>query len=522
MQSLSRFEENKINILSGITVALALVLVPEAIAFAFVAHVSPLTGLYAAVILVFITSLWGGRPSMVSGASGATVVVMVVSHGAEYLFAAVILIGLLQLFFAAARLSKFVRLIPHPVMLGFINGLAIVIFMAQLEHFKIKDAQGAMVWMHGTPLYIMIGLVALTMVAIYLTPRITKAIPATLAGALLTTLLVVVFKIPTVTVGDVASLAGGLPSFHLPEVPLNWHTLVVIFPYALVMAANGLVETLLTLNLIDEMTDTRGKPNQESMAQGLANVVSGFFGAMGGCAMLGESIINVGNGAIKRLSGVTTALFLLSFIVLASHWIQQVPIAALVGVMFVVVEKTFEWSSLRFFGRVPRTRARISCRRSCGKALLGRRPRRRDTKPWGPSPRSRASNRLTWRTLIPSRAAASCCRMRRSATCCITPTRSTSLRLIVRFPSTHTPPSMQRGHFRIVQRGHYCFGLTNNLAEIAYWYPVGYTKLHEHFSPLRRIRLLARSSERQTRPCPHSSPHPLCRAWQLRGLRARG
>lgn len=356
MQSLSRFEENKINILSGITVALALV--PEAIAFAFVAHVSPLTGLYAAVILVFITSLWGGRPGMVSGASGATAVVMValvVSHGAEYLFAAVILMGLLQLFFAAARLSKFVRLIPHPVMLGFINGLAIVIFMAQLEHFKVKDAQGAMVWMHGTPLYIMIGLVALTMVAIYLTPRITKAIPATLAGALLTTLLVVVFKIPTVTVGDVASLAGGLPSFHLPEVPLNWHTLVVIFPYALVMAANGLVETLLTLNLIDEMTDTRGKPNQESMAQGLANVVSGFFGAMGGCAMLGESIINVGNGAIKRLSGITTALFLLSFIVLASHWIQQVPIAALVGVMFVVVEKTFEWSSLRFFGRVPRT-----------------------------------------------------------------------------------------------------------------------------------------------------------------------
>ncbi|MCK9189160.1 SulP family inorganic anion transporter [Acidithiobacillus sp.] len=356
MQSLSRFEENKINILSGITVALALV--PEAIAFAFVAHVSPLTGLYAAVILVFITSLWGGRPGMVSGASGATAVVMValvVSHGTEYLFAAVILMGLLQLFFAAARLSKFVRLIPHPVMLGFINGLAIVIFMAQLEHFKVKDAQGAMVWMHGTPLYIMIGLVALTMVAIYLTPRVTKAIPATLAGALLTTLLVVVFKIPTVTVGDVASLAGGLPIFHLPEVPLTWHTLVVIFPYALVMAANGLVETLLTLNLIDEMTDTRGKPNQESMAQGLANVVSGFFGAMGGCAMLGESIINVGNGAIKRLSGITTALFLLSFIVLASHWIQQVPIAALVGVMFVVVEKTFEWSSLRFFGRVPRT-----------------------------------------------------------------------------------------------------------------------------------------------------------------------
>ncbi len=356
MQAISSFQEKKLNILSGITVALALV--PEAIAFAFVAHVSPLTGLYAAVILVFITSAWGGRPGMVSGASGATAVVMlglVVSHGVEYLFAAVVLMGLLQLFFAAARLSKFVRLIPHTVMLGFINGLAVVIFLAQLDHFKIKNASGHLVWMQGTDLYTMIGLVALTMVAIYLMPRLTKAIPATLAGALITTMVVVVFQIPTVTVGDVASLSGGLPSFHVPQVPWNWHTLEVIFPYALIMAANGLVETLLTLNLIDEMTDTRGQPNRESMAQGIANVVSGFFGAMGGCAMLGESIINVNNGAIKRLSGITTAIFLLSFIVLASHYIQQVPIAALVGVMFVIVEKTFEWSSFRFFGKIPHT-----------------------------------------------------------------------------------------------------------------------------------------------------------------------
>ncbi len=355
MRAMSRFEENKINILSGITVALALV--PEAIAFAFVAHVSPLTGLYAAFILVLITSFMGGRPGMVSGASGATAVVMValvVTHGVEYLFAAVVLMGLLQIIFAAAKLSKYARMIPHQVNLGFINGLAIVIFLAQLDHFKTPSSTGAEHWMQGTPLYIMLGLVALTMLVIYLFPRLTKAFPATLAGALVVTFVVILFHIPTTTVGDVAHLAGGLPTFHLPNVPLSWQTLEIIFPYSLIMAANGLVETLLTLNLIDEMTDTRGQPNKESLAQGVSNVVSGFFGAMGGCAMLGESIINVSNGAIKRLSGFTTAIFLISFILFASHWIEQIPIAALVGVMFVIVEKTFEWSSFRLFGKVPR------------------------------------------------------------------------------------------------------------------------------------------------------------------------
>lgn len=358
MRAMSRFEENKTNILSGIVVALALV--PEAIAFAFVAHVPPLTGLYAAFILVLITSIMGGRPGMVSVASGATAVVMValvVTHGFEYLFAAVVLMGLLQIVFALAKLSKYARMIPHQVNLGFINGLAIVIFLAQLDHFKVPSANGAEHWMQGTQLYTMIGLVALTMLVIYLFPRLTKAFPATLAGALVVTFVVVIFHIPTTTVGDVAHLAGGLPTFHVPNVPLDWHTLEIIFPYSLIMAANGLVETLLTLNLIDEMTDTRGKPNKESLAQGVSNVVSGFFGAMGGCAMLGESIINVSNGAIKRLSGITTAIFLISFILFASQWIEQVPIAALVGVMFVVVEKTFEWSSFRFFGKIPHTDA---------------------------------------------------------------------------------------------------------------------------------------------------------------------
>jgi len=354
MAVVSRFTENKLNVLSGITVALALV--PEAIAFAFVAHVSPLLGLYAAFILVAITSLWGGRPGMVSGASGATAIVMaglVVSHGVAYLLAAVIVMGLLQVLFAIGRLSHLARLIPHPVNLGFINGLAVVIFMAQLEHFKIRGAHGALRWMHGAPLYTMIALVGLTMAIIYVMPRLTRAVPATLSGALAVTILVIAFHIPTVTVGQVAPIAGGLPSFHIPAVPWNWHTLEIVFPYSFVMAANGLVETLLTLNLIDEMTDTRGNPHREALAQGVANIVSGFFGAMGGCAMLGESIINVNNGAIKRLSGVTTAVFLLSFVVFASRYIEQVPIAALVGVMFVVVEKTFEWSSLRFFGKMP-------------------------------------------------------------------------------------------------------------------------------------------------------------------------
>ncbi|MBU2740435.1 SulP family inorganic anion transporter [Acidithiobacillus albertensis] len=231
MRAMSRFEENKTNILSGIVVALALV--PEAIAFAFVAHVPPLTGLYAAFILVLITSIMGGRPGMVSGASGATAVVMValvVTHGFEYLFAAVVLMGLLQIVFALAKLSKYARMIPHQVNLGFINGLAIVIFLAQLDHFKVPSATGAEHWMQGTQLYTMIGLVALTMLVIYLFPRLTKAFPATLAGALVVTFVVIIFHIPTTTVGDVAHLAGGLPTFHVPNVPLDWHTLEIIFP----------------------------------------------------------------------------------------------------------------------------------------------------------------------------------------------------------------------------------------------------------------------------------------------------
>ncbi|SDK10047.1 sulfate permease, SulP family [Methylophilus rhizosphaerae] len=351
----SIFNELKTNLLSGLTVALAMV--PEAIAFALIAHVSPLTGLYAAVLVSFITAAFGGRPGMISGAAGALAVVMValvVQHGVQYLFATIVLMGLLQILFATARLGKFIRMVPHPVMLGFVNGLAIVIFLAQFGHFKTTHADGSVTWLSGQPLFMMCGLIALTVTIIYLLPRFTKAIPSTLAAIMVVTLCVVGFGLDTKTVGDLGSIAGGLPTFHVPQVPWNLETLSIIFPYALILAAVGLIETLLTLNLIDEMTDTRGRPNREAMAQGVANVITAFFGGMGGCAMIGQSMININNGALKRLSGMATSIFLLSFILFASKWIEMIPLAALIGVMFVVAAKTFEWGTLKLFGKAPR------------------------------------------------------------------------------------------------------------------------------------------------------------------------
>jgi SulP family sulfate permease len=353
-------QEIRTNVLSGLTVALAMV--PEAIAFALVAHVSPLTGLYAAFIVGLITAAFGGRPGMVSGATGALAVVMVslvVQHGVEYLFATVVLMGVLQLLFAALRLGKLIRLVPHPVMLGFVNGLAIVIFLAQFGHFKATGSDGVPHWMQGTALYTMLGLIALTMAIIYLFPKLTKAVPSTLMGILVVSGLVGVFGIQTKTVGDLGSIAGGLPVFHLPGVPLNWEMLKIIFPYSLILAAIGLIESLLTLNLIDDITDTRGRPNRECLAQGAANVVTGFFGGMGGCAMIGQSMINVNSGATKRLSGIAMSLFLLSFILFGSSLIERIPLAALIGVMFVVAEKTFEWASLEALRKIPRSDAII-------------------------------------------------------------------------------------------------------------------------------------------------------------------
>ncbi len=351
---------SKNDILSGLTVALALV--PEAVAFAFVAGVEPLVGLYAAFLVGLITAVMGGRPGMISGATGALAVVMidlVARHGVEYLFATVVLMGLIQVSAGVLRLGKFIRLIPHPVMLGFVNGLAIVIFLAQLSQFKIPAADGSLQWLQGASLYLMLGLVLLTMAIIYLLPKITRAFPAALAAILAVTLLVHGLKLDTRTVGDLASLAGGLPVFHIPLVAPSLENLLTILPYAIILAAIGLIESLMTLTLIDEITETRGRGNRECIGQGAANIVTGFFGGMGGCAMIGQSIINVNSGGRGRLSGVAAALFLLSFIVFASSLIEMIPLAALTGVMFMVVVGTFAWSSLRILHKIPVTDALV-------------------------------------------------------------------------------------------------------------------------------------------------------------------
>ncbi|HKJ22966.1 MAG TPA: SulP family inorganic anion transporter [Gammaproteobacteria bacterium] len=348
----------KNEILSGLTVALALV--PEAVAFALVAGVAPLVGLYAAFMVGLLTAVFGGRPGMISGATGAMAVVMVAlvaRHGVEYLFAAVVLAGLLQIGAGVLRLGKFIRMVPHPVMLGFVNGLAIVIFLAQLHQFQVTSPDGTTHWLSGEPLLLFSGLILLTMLIIYLMPKLTGAFPAALAAIITVSLLVLGLHLDTRTVGDLASIKGGLPSFHIPAVPFNWETLRIILPYSFILAAVGLIESLLTLSLIDEITSTRGRGNRECMGQGLANTVTGLFGGMGGCAMIGQSMINVNSGGRQRLSGIAAALFLLAFILFASPLIERIPIAALVGVMFIVVLATFEWSSLRLMGKIPATDA---------------------------------------------------------------------------------------------------------------------------------------------------------------------
>jgi len=341
-------------VLSGLTVALALV--PEAVAFAFVAGVEPLVGLYAAFMVGLLASIFGGRPGMISGATGSMAVVMVAlvaNHGVEYLFAAVVLAGLIQILTGIFKLGKFIRIVPHPVMLGFVNGLAIVIFLAQLQHFEV-EVDGVSQWMTGEPMMIFAGLTILTMAIIHFLPKLTTAIPSSLAAIVVVSFMVVGLNIDTNTVGDLASIEGGLPQFHIPEVAFTFETLKIIFPYAFVLAAIGLIESLLTLTLIDEVTNTRGRGNRECVGQGIANTATGFFGGMGGCAMIGQSMININSGGHQRLSGVSAALFLLAFIMFTSSLIEQIPMAALVGVMFIVVIGTFEWSSLRIFGKIPK------------------------------------------------------------------------------------------------------------------------------------------------------------------------
>ena len=351
----------RIEILAGLTVALALV--PEAIAFAFVAGVTPLAGLYAAFIVGLITALIGGRPGMISGATGALAVVMVAlvaDNGVQYLFATVVLMGFLQLAAGVFKLGKFIRMVPQPVMLGFVNGLAIVIAISQLSQFKKINSLGQSVWITGDTLMYSILFVVLTMFIIWLLPKITKVLPSTLVAILFTTILVLGLKIDIPSVGDLASIKGGLPKFSLPAVPLNIETLKIIFPYAFILAAIGLIESLLTLNLVGEITNKRGGASQECLAQGLANTVTGFFGGMGGCAMIGQSIINVRSGGRTRIAGIAAALFLLLFILYTSSLIELIPIAALVGVMFMVVIGTFAWNSLKILFFVPKSDALVT------------------------------------------------------------------------------------------------------------------------------------------------------------------
>ena len=362
----------KNDIISGLTVALALV--PEAVAFAFVAGVDPLVGLYAAFMIGLITSIFGGRPGMISGATGALAVVMVSlvatgnsmgaaedNLGLYYLFATVILMGTIQTVVGLLKLGKFVRLIPHSVMMGFVNGLAIVIFLSQLGMFK-KVVDGNSQWLQGIDLLMMIGLVLLTMGIMFFLPKINKKLPEALIAIGVVTAIVLLSDMNVATVGSFiidgggTGLEGGLPQFQtdiFTKIPLNMETLSFITPNAIILAAIGLIESLMTLNLVDELTETRGNANRECVAQGGANIITGLFGGMGGCAMIGQSIINIKSGGRNRLSGIVAALTLLAFILFASSLIEQVPIAALVGVMFMVVVGTFAWSSFRILNKIP-------------------------------------------------------------------------------------------------------------------------------------------------------------------------
>ena len=362
----------KNDIISGLTVALALV--PEAVAFAFVAGVDPLVGLYAAFMIGLITSIFGGRPGMISGATGALAVVMVSlvatgnsmgaaedNLGLYYLFATVILMGTIQTVVGLLKLGKFVRLIPHSVMMGFVNGLAIVIFLSQLGMFK-KVVDGNSQWLQGIDLLMMIGLVLLTMGIMFFLPKLNKKLPEALIAIGMVTAIVLLSDMNVATVGSFiidgggTGLEGGLPQFQtdiFTKIPLNMETLSFITPYAIILAAIGLIESLMTLNLVDELTETRGNANRECVAQGGANIITGLFGGMGGCAMIGQSIINIKSGGRNRLSGIVAALTLLAFILFASSLIEQVPIAALVGVMFMVVVGTFAWSSFRILNKIP-------------------------------------------------------------------------------------------------------------------------------------------------------------------------
>lgn len=346
----------KNELLAGLTVAMTMI--PESLSFAILAGLSPLTGLYAAFMMGLVTAVFGGRPGMVSGGAGATIVVLIAlikSHGIDYLFATVILAGILQMLVGIFKWGKFVRLIPQPVMYGFLNGLAVIIFMAQVEQFKITGADGITSWMQGTPLYVMSGLVVLTIAIVYLFPKITKAVPASLVAIVFIFAVVAGFNINTKTVADIASISGSLPRFHLPEIPFSLETLQIIFPYALIMAGVGLIESLLTLSMVDEITNSKGNANKESVAQGLANITNGFFGGMGGCAMVAQTLVNLNAGSRARLSGIIASVTILIIILVGAPFIEKIPMAALVGVMMMVAISTFQWVSISIINKMPKS-----------------------------------------------------------------------------------------------------------------------------------------------------------------------
>ena len=341
-------------ILAGLTVAMTMI--PESLSFAILAGFPPLVGLYGAFIMGLITAVLGGRPGLVSGGAGATVIVLIAlmnSHGLEYVFAAVFMAGIIQLIVGVLKLGKFIRLVPQPVMFGFVNGLAVIIFMSQLEQFK-TIVNGQKEWLMGSPMFIMAGLVALTIAIILLFPKITKAVPASLVAIIVVFAVVLIFNIDTKQVVDIASISGSLPPFHIPEIPFTLETLKVILPYGLIMAAVGLTEGLLTLNLVDEITGTKGNSNRECLAQGTANIANGFFFGMGGCPMIAQTLVNLSSGSRARLSGIVAALTILIIILFGAPVIELLPMAALTGVMIMVAIGTFEWASFKALSKMPK------------------------------------------------------------------------------------------------------------------------------------------------------------------------
>ena len=352
---LSQKVNYRTEVLAGITVVMTMI--PESLSFAIMAGFPPLVGLYGAFIMGLVTAIFGGRPGLISGGAGATVIVLIAlmhSHGLEYVFGAVALAGVIQILVGLLKLGKFIRLVPQPVMFGFVNGLAIVIFMAQIEQFKAV-VNGQTAWITGTPFLIMAGLVMLTIAIVVLLPKITKVIPSSLVAIIVVFALVMLFNIDTKQVKDIASVSGSLPPFHIPNFPFTFETLQIIAPYALIMAAVGLTEGLLTLNLVDEITGTKGNSNRECLAQGSANILNGFFFGMGGCPMIAQTLVNLSAGSRARLSGIVAALTILLIILVGAPVIEKLPMAALTGVMIMVAIGTFEWASLRIFNRMPKS-----------------------------------------------------------------------------------------------------------------------------------------------------------------------